>query len=505
MRESYLESEPQQVQIIESAKVIVLKPINTKEIFINIFSCTMQTVLGYLCLDIILAITIHFISLTTKTPIEQNGVGLAYSIIGMIVLPMGLGLNQLLNVHVAQALGNNKTALARTYLNLTIYAHFMYFIPLCGLLYLTKSLFVHTIQEDAQATADVAWVFLSPLIISQIFAIEFECFKTYMLACKRFTPFIVIHLTTTSLLVLWCYVFIIHLDMYLWGAGLGIIITEFLNCMLLAIYLKFSNDSNQFSGFVWHPLFVKEWQLFKAYLKSSIHIYADFFVFQLLTFLTVWLDENSFGAQIAFSNMCDLLYNIPMSISLALMTFIGDQMAQKQVKEAKKYSIIGLLIFAVFIVSLLLFLWFGKNIVADFYSGGKTGIIEEMLETFQYFLLGCMVVDGTQGTLTGILKGLNKSRIVTISTFVSYYLIGIPFIIVLTFDWGVGLGLKGIWLGFGIANATLLIFYIILIIRTDWNKQAQVIEKQVQDQNKLQKTQSSSSNDKNIYELCDRK
>ena len=65
-----------------------------------------------------------------------------------------------------------------------------------------------------------------------------------MLACKRFTPFIIIHLTTTSLLVLWCYVFIIHLDMYLWGAGIGIIITEFLNCMLLSIYLKFSKDSD---------------------------------------------------------------------------------------------------------------------------------------------------------------------------------------------------------------------------------------------------------------------
>lgn len=55
-----------------------------------------------------------------------------------------------------------------------------------------------------------------------------------------------------------------------------------------------------------------------------IHIYADFFVFQLLTFLAVGLDKNSFGAQIAFSNMCNLYYKIPISISLALMTFIGD-------------------------------------------------------------------------------------------------------------------------------------------------------------------------------------
>ena len=63
--------------------------------------------------------------------------------------------------------------------------------------------------------------------------------------------------------------------------------------------------------------------------------------------------------------------------------------------------------------------------MAEFYSGGKTGITEKMIDTFPYFLLGCMVIDGTQGTLTGILKGINKSRIVTISTFISYYLIGI--------------------------------------------------------------------------------
>ena len=136
-----------------------------------------------------------------------------------------------------------------------------------------------------------------------------------------------------------------------------------------------------------------------------------------------------------------------------------------------------MLIFTGLILALLSFLWFGKHIVAEFYSGGKTGIEENIIDTFPYFLLGCMVIDGAQGTLTGILKGINKSRIVTITTFISFYLIGIniikvgiPFIIVLTFDWGLGLGLKGIWLGFGIANATLLLLYLIIIIKTDWNK-----------------------------------
>lgn len=87
-----------------------------------------------------------------------------------------------------------------------------------------------------------------------------------------------------------------------------------------------------------------------------------------------------------------------------------------------------------------------------------------------YFLLGCVILDGAQGSLTGILKGINRAPIVTYSTLIAYYAIGIPIICVLTYDWGVGWGVKGIWLGFGAANAVLLALYIVLIMRSNWNR-----------------------------------
>lgn len=67
-----------------------------------------------------------------------------------------------------------------------------------------------------------------PLMLSSIFAVEFECFKTYMIACQVFTPFIAIHLTTTALHILWCYIFIEKYDLGLTGASYAIIITEVL-------------------------------------------------------------------------------------------------------------------------------------------------------------------------------------------------------------------------------------------------------------------------------------
>lgn len=137
-------------------------------------------------------------------------------------------------------------------------------------------------------------------MVSNIFALEFECFKSYMIACKVFTPFIAIHFITTSLLILWCYLLIDIAHLGITGAGIGIIITEVLNCILLCLYLCFSKDNEHFNGFTFNFLIVKKFRLFKSYLKSSypmiVHIYADFFVFFLLTFLAMGLGSVNLNA-----------------------------------------------------------------------------------------------------------------------------------------------------------------------------------------------------------------
>lgn len=48
--------------------------------------------------------------------------------------------------------------------------------------------------------------------------------------------------------------------------------------------------------------------------------------------------------------------------------------------------------------------------------------------------------------------------------------IGIPLVLYFTFDWGLGLKVKGIWLGFGIANGMLLFIFAGYLLKSDWNK-----------------------------------
>lgn len=58
----------------------------------------------------------------------------------------------------------------------------------------------------------------------------------------------------------------------------------------------------------------------------------------------------------------------------------------------------------------------------------------------------------------------------TFSTLISYYVCGIPVICAFTFSWGLDWGVTGIWLGFGLANAILLVMYVVLIFTTDWDE-----------------------------------
>lgn len=52
---------------------------------------------------------------------------------------------------------------------------------------------------------------------------------------------------------------------------------------------------------------------------------------------------------------------MPISISIALMTFIGEEMAQGRIQEAKKYAIVGVSILIVFFAILLPLLIIGKE------------------------------------------------------------------------------------------------------------------------------------------------
>ena len=51
---------------------------------------TFYTVIGYVCLDIVFTITLHYIGV--YKPEAQAGLGLAFTIVNTLMIPLGLGI-----------------------------------------------------------------------------------------------------------------------------------------------------------------------------------------------------------------------------------------------------------------------------------------------------------------------------------------------------------------------------------------------------------------------------
>ena len=80
--------------------------------------------------------------------------------------------------------------------------------------------------------------------------------------------------------------------------------------------------------------------------------------------------------------------------------------------------------FGIFAVVLFTLLWFLRNIWASFYASDEE-IKDELLKALPWFILGCLIFDGFQGSMSGTLKGIDKKNLVTYSTLIAYYVCGI--------------------------------------------------------------------------------
>lgn len=67
------------------------------------------------------------------------------------------------------------------------------------------------------------------------------------------------------------------------------------------------------------------------FIKESIplilHIYADFIVFYILSFVAYSLGVNYANAQLAFANTSSIYFKFPISLSVTLMSYVGNSLS----------------------------------------------------------------------------------------------------------------------------------------------------------------------------------
>jgi len=109
-----------------------------------------------------------------------------------------------------------------------------------------------------------------------------------------------------------------------------------------------------------------------SYIKTSapivLHLYSEFFVFFLLSFVAMSLGTDPMNANLGVQNSVGLLFRFPISLSLALVSYVGTEMGCGNIKKAQLYILAGIIILVISDVIIVGFLYGFKNAWAEFYS-----------------------------------------------------------------------------------------------------------------------------------------
>lgn len=202
-------------------------------------------------------------------------------------------------------------------------------------------------------------------------------------------------------------------------------------------------------------------RLFKISLPISFAILMEFLAFNAVTILMGRISGLYAGANTIILTITGMTFMIPLAISNAIAVKVGFANGAENYKELKSYAFVGSFISFVFMtICAILFILFPVAIVKIFTNDLR--IIDICVPVF--FLVAIyQVFDGIQIAFGGVFKGLKKTNVVMINTFIAYWLIGIPLGYVLATTYG--MQLYGYWVGIAVALIYLGIVFSVLLFR----------------------------------------
>ncbi len=190
-------------------------------------------------------------------------------------------------------------------------------------------------------------------------------------------------------------------------------------------------------------------------IPVALHIGLEIWAFN---FTTLWagqlgaVDDTSHGiaAHGIVLKMCAFTFMMPLGISVAASTRVGNLVGAGDLDGAQRsaWTSIGLGGFVMMCASAA-FLLFREQLPAIFIDVDDLSgpAVIALAAGILPIAAAFQVSDGLQVVACGVLRGMGTTRPAAVINFVGYYLLMLPLTAWLAFDWGLGLGLRGIWWG----------------------------------------------------------
>ncbi|SPO22237.1 uncharacterized protein UTRI_02247_B [Ustilago trichophora] len=206
---------------------------------------------------------------------------------------------------------------------------------------------------------------------------------------------------------------------------------------------------------------------------GMISLAAEWWAWEIVGLVTSQLGVVALAAQSVLLVSSSVTYQLPFGASVATAVRVGNLLGANRPDEAKISSRVALILsLAMGGLNSALFLIFRKQWGWLFSSDIEViKLVEYILPLLAFF----QVADGICGIAGGVLRGTGRQAAGAGINMVSYYIIGIPIGLILTFT-RINLGLAGLWWGLTIALLFGSAGMIWLIGITDWDWEVKKVQ-----------------------------
>lgn len=206
---------------------------------------------------------------------------------------------------------------------------------------------------------------------------------------------------------------------------------------------------------------------------GMVSLAAEWWAWEIVGLVTSQLGVVALAAQSVLLVSSSVTYQLPFGASVATSVRIGNLLGANRPDEAKVSSRVALILsLAMGGLNSALFLIFRRQWGWLFSSDIEViQLVEHILPLLAFF----QVADGICGIAGGVLRGTGRQAAGAGINMVSYYIIGIPVGLVLTFT-RINLGLAGLWWGLTIALLFGSAGMFWLIGLTDWEWEVKKVQ-----------------------------
>lgn len=199
--------------------------------------------------------------------------------------------------------------------------------------------------QDA-VTATYSQEYITPLTIGMFGMMQFETYRRYLQAMGIFQVTMFIQLFTLIVHIIVGYTLIFVFEFGVKGAAYATIVTYWLDFIIVVLYIKFKTGLVHEES--WHfynsDSFIGLWDYLKLAVPSAMMLCLEWWVFEGVSIEAGWLSTEELGAYIVLFNLITLLFQVPLGLSFALNSFVGNSMGDNKPKTAKRYFQISILI-----------------------------------------------------------------------------------------------------------------------------------------------------------------